>query len=132
MDVFSPGWERSAKDNSQLYCELMYFFEYARVRALSAHVPQKFQNRQLEWVLTDFYTRLDTIVNFVQSNSKGQNSEYMRVNILRVTSFEPEQIIERYQTYQELWHLSPRCLPRRHKSLYRVFNKQLLNHLTAL
>ena len=45
LDVVSPGWQQPAEENSQLYYELMYFFEYARVRAFSGYVPPKFQDR---------------------------------------------------------------------------------------
>ena len=105
LDVFSKDWKQSAGEDWPLYLQLMKFLEFARARALSGHVPPKLIYKQLEWSMIDLEVRVENLNRFVTTRPEAQDKNFMKENILKVSSPTSEQIIERYEVYKNSWGL---------------------------
>lgn len=106
LDVLSKGWKQSAGEDWPFYTQLMTFLEFARARALSGHVPPKLRNYQLEWAMIDLEVRVENWNRFVTTRpDEAQEENFLKENILKVSSPTSEQIIERYELYKNSWGL---------------------------
>lgn len=105
LDVLSKGWKQSAGEDWPLYPQLMKFFEFARARALSGHVPPQLKDKQLEWAMIDLEVRVENCNKFVTTRHEAQDKNFMKENILKLSSPTSQQIIERYELYKNSWGL---------------------------
>ena len=105
LDVLSKGWKQSAGEDWPLYPELMKFFEFARARALSGHVPPQLRSKQLEWAMIDLEVRVENFNRFVTTRPEAQDKNFIKENIPKVSFPTSEQIIERYELYKNSWGL---------------------------
>lgn len=105
LDVLSKGWKQSAGEDWPLYPELMKFFEFARARALSGHVPHQLRDNQLEWAMIDLEVRVENCNRFVTTRPEAQDKNFMKENILKLSSPTSEQILEKYELYKNSWGL---------------------------
>lgn len=105
LDVLSKGWKQSAGEDWPLYPELMKFLEFARARALSGHVPPKLRDCQLEWAMIDLEVRVENWDRFVTTRPEAQEENFIKENILQLSSPTSEQIIEKYELYKTSWGL---------------------------
>ena len=101
LDVGTRGWANSLGDSeSSLYIQLTYFFEFARTRAISGHIPPKLQENQLEWAMIDLEVRIDNLVKYVTTHPDGQDRDLMRKNILQISAPTTDQIMQKYELYK--------------------------------
>lgn len=98
-------WEKFAGNQAEFYYRLASFFEYARIRALSGHVPPKLITKQLKWAAIDLEVWVDNVVKYVTTQPDGQDSNFIKDHILRVCSPTSEQILLKYNSYKDTWHL---------------------------
>jgi hypothetical protein len=106
LDVGCKGWANSIGDyESSLYIQLTYFFEFARTRAMSGHIPLKLQTNQLEWAMIDLEVRIDNLVKYVTTHPDGQDRDLMRKNILQISAPTTDQIMQKYELYKAEWNL---------------------------
>lgn len=78
LDVYSKDLKKSAEEDSQLYCDLLKLFEYAKARLLSGHVPGKLCDKQLEWAIIDFEVKVENLDNFVKAHPEFQEQIFVK------------------------------------------------------
>lgn len=106
LSIFlEKDWEKSAGDQAEFYYRLASFFEYARIWALSGHVPPNLITKQLEWAAIDLEVWVDNVVKYVTTQPEGQDSNFIKDHMLKVCSPTSEQILLKYNSYKDRWHL---------------------------